>query len=136
MSAPLPGKFRALHDGEAEAFWPGRLWSLREMLDRHVYLFVAATNALTEFRLICAKLAQSDPNLPAHDSIIEIAPKHTYLLRQAYILSDMQDKIGPLERLDNSVNVPEGHPLRNAKVLDQEVRHFLLGLRDLLEQEY
>jgi hypothetical protein len=48
----------------------------------------------------------------------------------------MQDKMGALDRLDNSVNSPIGSPLRNAGTLAQEVRHFLLGLRDLLGNEF
>jgi hypothetical protein len=126
MSAPVIEPVLDQHHG---------LWSLWEMMDKHAYLFMGTATALTEFRCLCSQFSQS-PTPDAPDNVLEIAKYQIPFLRHAYILSGMQDKMGPLDRLEQAVNSPLGCPLRNASTLAEQIRHFLLGLRDLLQNEF
>src|SRR5271165_7138151 len=55
MSAPLSPDYARFHDGEAEAFRPGRLWSLLDMLPLNARAFYRATNALQRMETMLAE---------------------------------------------------------------------------------
>jgi hypothetical protein len=115
---------------------PHGLWSLWDMLDKHAFLFASTTSALAEFKCLCSHLERDDPQGDAPEKVLQIARQQLQILRRAYILSGMQDKMGAMERLDRSINSPPGYHLRNVANLNQEMRHFFLGLRDLLSNEF
>jgi len=117
-------------------FQPGRLWSLWEMLERHVFFFNNALGAFTEFKYLCAEIAKEGQELPLTPNLRQLANAALYTLRQAYILSDLTDHMGALERLQRSVNPEVGHPEMPAGTIAQEVKHLIAGTRDLLESQY
>jgi hypothetical protein len=119
-------------DSRAAEIHPGGLWSLRVMLDRHAYLFSATIAALTSVQHMCLQVEQAGTNDPLPDGIIELSKKHLIVLRRAYIINDLSDQMGALDRLEQTLH----SPFRQTVAFGQQLRHFLLGLRDLLEQEY
>jgi hypothetical protein len=124
----LPGEDGAL-------FAPGPLRSLWEMLEKYAYLFSASVGGLTGLQYLLHQMSQEDPAKLPTPEILQIGLSRCSLLRQALILSDMTDKLGALGRLEVTLSSP-GAPYFRTSNLSEQLRHFLLGLRDSLEQEF
>lgn len=116
-----------------ESFAPGRLWSLWEMFERHAYLFYTTCGGLTGLQFLLYKMGEENSS-PSQD-LINLGINQLVILRRAYILSDMEDKLGPLDRLEQELRRGPSSPSFKAAAVSEQIRHFLLGLRDELEQE-
>ncbi len=92
--------------------------------------------AFVEFKYLCAQIANEDQNAQISPSLQRLANAALYELRKAYILSEFSDWMGPLDRLERSLNPRENDPLMPAFVIAQEVKHLIAGTRDLLEQSF
>lgn len=112
-----------------------RLWSLWDMLDKHAFYFAIGAGSLTEFKYLCAEL-EKYPNQPLPENLRRVANWSIERLRQGYILSGMDEAMGPLNRLHASVNPAEGFPEPMAGVIGYEAKHLLSGLWDALESEF
>jgi hypothetical protein len=119
-----------------ERLRPGPIWSLREVLEKHAYFFVSAVMALEDFKYICAAVAQQDAQEQVSPHVKRIADFGILELRKAFILSDLSDRIGPLDRLHDALNPTGGAPEMPASVLGQQVKFLAAEVRDLLETTY
>jgi hypothetical protein len=115
---------------------PHGLWSLWDMLEKHVFFFTNALGAFVEFKFLCAQLGKLTPEAKLPDDLRPLANSALHTLRQAYILSDLSDFMGALDRLHMSINpsVPEAEI--TAANIAQEVKHLISGTRDILEHQF
>jgi hypothetical protein len=102
------------------------------MLDRHAYLFSSTVAALTGLQYLCQQIEALDQDRKVAPETIDVAKRNLEVLRHAYISSDLMDHIGALDRVERAVMAPA----LDVAALGHQLRHFLLGVRDLLEQEY
>jgi hypothetical protein len=105
------------------------------LIDKHAYFFANALSALVEFKYLCAELSKV-PDQPLTEPLRNLANHASHQLRVGYILSEMGEHLGPLDRFDRTVNPAPGHPIMPAGVVGQEVKHLVAGVRDLLEQHF
>lgn len=106
------------------------------MLEKHVFIFNNALGVFTEFKYLCAEIAKENQDVKLSANLRKLANAALDTLRRAYILSDLSDAMGPLDRLQRTLNPEPQHPEMPAGTIAQEVKHLIAGTRDLLENEF
>ena len=103
MNAPLPRDFARLHDSEAGAFRPGRLWSLWDMIDLRLRDFIYALDlmALAKCRAESARHDQpltNDQVASINDNLARIASFcEQFEMRTAiYRINILKEVLGPM----------------------------------------
>lgn len=115
-----------------------RLWSLWEMLEKHALLFTSATSKLTEAKWLCApfRLREGESGL---NRVQVSAVIFTSLaeLRRACILSDMQEMLPEVDRLEEFIKrfIPtsQEHPFEPLAI---SVKHLVSRIIDELNTQY
>ena len=110
-------------------------WSLQELIEKHAWYFTNGASALVELKYLCASVAELGDQ-PLTGNLQELANRSLHRLRQGFILADIQEHMGALDRLHASVNRPSHLPQLPCSAIALEIKHFISGLFDVLDQEF
>jgi hypothetical protein len=107
------------------------------MLDKYGFVFARAFVALTEAKTLCLPFVLGLGERQPSDAEIARAVLHgTKLMRQACILSDMDNVLPELDRLEAFVVPPPGVPVAPRASVAQAIVHLVSRLKDDLEQQF
>jgi hypothetical protein len=136
MSTPLR---EIASDCRVVTDWPpGKLWSLWDMLEKYALLFTVATVGLSEAKWLCIPLQLQPGEKQVPREMIERAAAHGLrIIRQAAILSDMDDVLPELDRLEQLIWPPhKDMPLAPLNGIAQAINHLISRLQDELNSQY
>jgi hypothetical protein len=107
------------------------------MLEKHASLFVLATTAFSEAKWIVFQTEKAGADGPASRAQIHALGKHAiHQLRQACILSDMDDVIPQIDRLSQSFDMLLTTPEYTLDTVGQSIKHLLSRIHDELAAQY
>lgn len=108
------------------------------MMDKYGFLFARAIVALSEAKLLCfpLQLMPGERQLSA-DEIARAVLNGTHLMRQACIMSDMEEVLPELDRLDGMFAPPAPvFPIEGRLAIAQAIVHLISRVQDDLQQQF